>query len=78
MGKKVSFGAKPGPKVRNGPASAENWVDKGSVDGEPTRRFTIDVPESLHRRIKAQCAERGLKMANEVRVLLEKHFPAKP
>jgi polyhydroxyalkanoate synthesis regulator phasin len=77
MGKKVSFGTKPNPQAPNGTPSADNWVEKGSLETEPTKRFTIDVPESLHRRIKAQCAERGLKMADEVRVLLEKHFPTK-
>jgi len=39
------------------------------------KRLTIDVPGSLHARIKAQCAMRGVKMADEVRALLEKHFP---
>jgi hypothetical protein len=41
------------------------------------KRFTIDVPISLHRRIKVQCAERGRKMADEIRTLLERHFPLK-
>jgi hypothetical protein len=77
MGKKVSFGKKPNPQTTNGTPSADNWVEKGSIENEATKRFTIDVPEGLHRRIKTQCAERGLKMADEVRGLLEKHFPAK-
>jgi len=34
------------------------------------KRLTIDVPESLHRSIKAQCAMRGTKIADEVRELL--------
>jgi hypothetical protein len=38
------------------------------------KRLTIDVPASLHARIKSQCAIRGAKMADEVRELLEKHF----
>nr|WP_258271058.1 plasmid partition protein ParG [Escherichia coli] len=37
---------------------------------EPMKRLTIDVPESLHRAIKAQCAMRGTKIADEVRELL--------
>ena len=37
---------------------------------EPMKRLTIDVPESLHRSIKAQCAMRGTKIADEVRELL--------
>jgi hypothetical protein len=43
-------------------------------DPEAMKRLTIDVPASLHARIKSQCALRGVKMADEVRGLLEKHF----
>jgi hypothetical protein len=42
---------------------------------EKMSRFTIDVPESLHRRVKMQCAARGQKMANMMRDLLEREFP---
>ena len=34
------------------------------------KRLTIDVPASLHRAIKTQCAVRGTKIADEVRELL--------
>ena len=40
-------------------ASAEDWAGFGAGDreaGEPMKRFTIDVPVSLHRRVKAACA----------------------
>lgn len=43
---------------------------------EKMSRFTIDVPESLHRRVKMQCAARGKKMADMMRDLLEREFPA--
>jgi predicted DNA binding CopG/RHH family protein len=39
------------------------------------RRFTIDVSDELHKRIKAQCALRGVKMANVLREILEREFP---
>jgi hypothetical protein len=42
---------------------------------EPMKRFTIDVGEGLHKRIKMQCAGRGAKMADVIRDLLEKEFP---
>lgn len=45
---------------------------------EPMKRFTIDVSAVLHRRIKAQCATRGTKMADVIRDLLEREFPARP
>ena len=43
---------------------------------EPMKRFTIDVPASLHTRVKIGCAQRGLKMADVLREMLEKEFPA--
>jgi hypothetical protein len=43
-------------------------------DGE-TKRLTIDVPTPLHKRIKSQCAIRGVQMAKVLRDLLEKEFP---
>ncbi len=44
---------------------------------EPMKRFTIDVPVSLHRRVKMGCADRGVKMTDIMRDLLEREFPAK-
>ena len=71
MNKKVSFGVKPGA-ARSDTARADDWVN--NRDAETMKRLTIDVPASLHARIKSQCALKGVKMADEVRVLLEKHF----
>ena len=67
--KKVQIGTKPTNKPA--PAAADAWVESRSNDEpEPMKRLTIDVPESLHRTIKAQCAMRGSKIADEVRELL--------
>jgi len=41
---------------------------------EPMKRLTIDVPMSLHRAIKSQCAIRGTKIADEVRELLVQKY----
>ena len=71
MNKKVSFGVKPGA-ARPDTARADDWVN--NRDAETMKRLTIDVPASLHARIKSQCALRGVKMADEVRELLEHHF----
>ena len=67
---KVSIGTKPTNKPA--PAAADAWVESRSNGDEPEamKRLTIDVPESLHRAIKRQCADRGTKMADEVRELL--------
>ena len=72
MSKKVSFGTRPGAARADDAAKADDWVNRRDV--EAMKRLTIDVPASLHARIKSQCALRGAKMADEVRELLEKHF----
>lgn len=75
-GKKVTFGAKPAPKVDVSEVDA--WVERRSApedEVEETKRLTLDIPASLHRRIKATCAQRGVKMVDEIRELLAKHFP---
>ena len=72
MSKKVSFGTRPGAARADDAAKADDWVN--SRDTETMKRLTIDVPASLHARIKSQCAIRGVKMADEVRELLENHF----
>ena len=41
---------------------------------EPVKRLTIDIPLSLHRKIKAQCAMRGTKIAEELRELLAQKY----
>jgi hypothetical protein len=39
------------------------------------KRLTIDIPASLHVRVKSQCATRGVNMADVIRDLLEQQFP---
>ena len=57
-------------------ATAEIATEQLDAEGgdwglrEPMKRLTIDIPESLHREIKAQSAARGAKIADEVRALL--------
>lgn len=72
----------PAPKNQ----AADAWVGEGveqhlqprstTAPAERMKRLTIDVSESLHARIKVDCAKRGSKIADDVRELLEKHFPA--
>lgn len=79
MNKKVKFTPKPTSAV---PANADDWVSgespkaKKKEEEEPKKRFTFDVPVSLHRRVKIGCASRGVEMAEVMRELLEKEFPA--
>ena len=73
MTKKVAFGPKPAAAI-----TPDQWVESRTSEaagGERLKRLTIDVPLSLHSRIKAQCAVRGTKMADEIRALLEERFP---
>jgi hypothetical protein len=59
--------------VRSAPAPEQTTP---SAPAQPTKRFTLDVPLDLHGRIKVACAKRGLKMADVLRDLLEREFPA--
>ena len=44
-------------------------------DREQFKRLTIDIPASLHRSIKSQCALRGCKITDEIReMLIEKYM----
>jgi len=58
--------------------SAEAWVAKRQPDPVPTKRFTVDVPAELLRRVKLGCVARGLNMTDLLRDLLEREFPAEP
>jgi hypothetical protein len=42
---------------------------------ERMKRLTIDIPASLHKRVKEQCATRETTIAEVVRKYLEKSFP---
>jgi hypothetical protein len=71
--KKVTFGTKPAPATVPQP-NADEWVENRIIEG--TKRLTLDLPASLHTRIKATCALKGVKMADEIRKLLDQHFKA--
>lgn len=81
MRKTVSFGAKPQTSAQTGAPAVDEWVGgvsetpESDAPRERMKRLTIDVPPSLHTRIKSQCALRGVNMADEIRALLERHFP---
>jgi len=50
------------PDFLNLVASAEDWAGFGAdarEPEEPMKRFTIDVPVELHRRVRAACARVG-------------------
>jgi hypothetical protein len=74
--KKVNFGSQRPSEPPPATAEIDNWVEsRAPAAVEPMKRLTIDVPISLHKRIKSQCALQNLVMAEEIRSLLEKRFP---
>ena len=87
MSKKITMSTKPKAGAQK-QFSADDWVSNGASaaamniigdgkepDKESTARFTIDIPVSLHARIKSQCALKRVKMREEVLSMLEERFP---
>lgn len=88
-GKRVAFSAAR-PSEQRIAAGADDWVTSRNGSDpevavpdpdtqapqaqEPLKRLTLDIPESLHRAIKAQCAADGTKMVVEIRHLLEQKY----
>jgi hypothetical protein len=72
--KKTTFTPKPTARPA---ANLDQFVgvDVSAPTGEKLKRFTFDVSPSLHRRVKAGCAARGIDMADLMREFLEKEFP---
>ena len=82
--KQVAFNV---PQSKLAPG-AEQWISNRGAEtsgdrevppapaAERVARFTFDVPESLHRRVKSECAARGVRMADVMRAILEREFPA--
>jgi hypothetical protein len=64
-------------KQQTSAAAKEAWVKsrEAGAENEPLKRLTIDIPESLHTRIKTSCAIRGLVMADDIRALLYEKYP---
>jgi predicted DNA binding CopG/RHH family protein len=74
--KKVTIASKPQSSANR--KAADEWVKASQAAAEPNKRLTVDVPLTLHTRIKTQCAMQGDKMADVIRDLLEKHFAEGP
>lgn len=75
-GRRVGIGARP-------PANphAEAWVRQGDVDGIQkgdlyTARLTLDITPAMRARIKVSAFMQGVTVADLLRALLEREFPA--
>lgn len=80
MAKKISFGKqeKPAEVVT---VSPDKWVDTGTVtEPEPDKltRFTIDLPNELHQRIKIYCTMNKVTMKDSIIEILDEKFPPLP
>ena len=61
-------------------AAADRFVNgsKKAPQAGKLIRVTFDLEVELHRRMKTYCSANGLTMVDEVRELLDKHFPPLP
>lgn len=76
--KKVPLGGKPTAKKPAQDAAADAWVgSREKHQKEPMKRLTIDLPQSLHAQLKADCAMRGRKMVDEIREILAERYGKK-
>ena len=74
---KKDLAFKPAAKTSTTP---EEWIekrDKPAAPVEPTKRLTVDIPQSLHKRIRLACIERDEVMADAIREILQAAFPEK-
>jgi proline-rich tail region repeat protein len=61
----------------NASTTPEDWIekrDKPAAPAEPTKRLTVDIPQSLHKRIRLACIEHDEVMADVIRDILQKAF----
>lgn len=61
-------------------AAAESWVQAPAKAEQPKplklTRFTVELDEELHFRMKMYCTKHRLSMADYIRDLLAERFPA--
>jgi hypothetical protein len=46
--------------------------DRRPAAAEPTKRLSLDLPASLHRRFKTACSATGRKMVGEIEAFIER------
>ena len=75
------------PTKARKPDTADQWVTAGDSVAEPepateekekTKRFTIDLPASLHKRFKSLCVDTDTNMADEIRRFIESRVAGNP
>lgn len=81
MNKKVSFGTKPDPnsldalvQSRSEGQAVATTPAAPVAEKEATRRVSVDLPLSLHTKLKLHCVQSGALMADYVRDLITREF----
>ncbi len=83
MNKKVAFGTQPSSapatldelvKSRAETAVSAPLAEPPAAEKEATRRISVDLPISLHTKLKLHCVQNGILMADYVRDLLAGEF----
>ena len=75
MGKDVSFPAKPPKQHSERAIKAFDGIIKTP---EPMKRLTIEIPLSLHSRVKLGSVKEQVTIVEVVRTFLDKRFPEDP
>lgn len=71
----VNWGTRPSKKnPATGPTALDAFVNP--EQGKATKRLNLNIPSSLHARMKAQCALAGRDMTQALIEILEVQFPA--
>ena len=68
--KQVAIVTRPKKKLEE----ADSWVHERG-DQEPIKRLTLDLPASLHTRVKMECAREGTSMKAMLIDYLSKKYP---
>lgn len=81
MSKKVTFGTKPAVssldelvQARSEGQGAAPAAVVPAVEKEATRRVSVDLPLSLHTKLKLHCVQDGVLMADYLRDLIAERF----
>lgn len=76
MAKKITI--KPAVDLRKAQISEalDKWVnqDSSKMDISSMTRLNVNIPSELHKKIKAYCAQKGIKITDVINDLLEKEF----
>jgi hypothetical protein len=73
-GKRVNFGSGRGGQDQAEQPDPDAWVASRDAEKLKMKRLTLDIDEDLHRRIKVRAAERGTRIVDDLRAILDEHY----